>query len=111
VGTWDLDIPGIQAVLTKTQGVAKGFEAEMTSIQTGMQNGTQATQSQIIATAMSTFAEKIKPDLEFIVKRTGDAMTGAVNAVNAYEKGQLEMAANAQKAASSAKVPPAWEKK
>ncbi|WP_163568525.1 DUF6507 family protein [Fodinicola feengrottensis] len=110
MGAWDLHVPAIQGVLTKTQGVAKGFEAEMTSLQTSMQNGTQATQSQIIATAMSTFADKIKP-LEFVVKRTGDAMTGAVNAVNAYVKGDLEMAANAQKAASSATVPPAWEKK
>src|SRR5215475_2677140 len=102
---WDIDPGGVKGIVVKTQGVAAHFEDELKSIGTALEGGAHNGSSQIIADAISGYAEHAKGDITFVVHRTGAAMAAAVKATSAYLRGDLEMAANAQHSATSA--PPA----
>lgn len=67
-----------------------------------MQGGAANSSSEIVAGAISGFAEHVRADIEFVTHRTGAVMAAAANATNAYLRGDLEMAANAQRGATAA---------
>lgn len=100
--SWDIDPAGVQGVLQRTQEVALGFEREFTAYQTAMQGAAENSASEIVALALVGFAEAKMPKLQFLVDRTGAALTGAASATNAYIQGDLEMAATAQASATAA---------
>lgn len=100
--TWDIDVPGVQGVLKKTQTVAEEFNGQLKKVQTALQTGAKNTSSTIVAKAISEFVDQRQTDIEFVLKRTGSALTAAAQATQAYVNGDLEMAANAQRAAGQA---------
>lgn len=102
---WDIDPPGVQAVVTATDGVAAEFEGHATTLGTALDAAAGACGSDLVAGALTEFVEAKGPGVEFLFTRTGACLTAAVTATNAYVIGDEEMAATAQAAAAGAPDP------
>jgi Family of unknown function (DUF6507) len=105
VPSWDIQPAGVQAVLSSTESTAGEFEPQLTSLNTGLEGSATESSSPIVAESLAGFAASAQGNIEFVLTRTGAAMTGAAGATNAYVEGDLAMAANAQAAATAAPDP------
>ncbi len=117
MGKWDIDVSGVNSVLSGTGEVAGKLEGEFTSYSSNMEHagthaGTIAKGGKapeggggLVAVALAQFAQKTKPELQFIAARTGKSMKGAVEATKAYVHGDEQMAADAQRHAIQAPTP------
>lgn len=106
MGRWDISPSGVAGVLIRTEGVASEFEGQMTRLNTALEGAVGQSCSEIVASAVSGFLEQsATPGIDFVFIRTGACMTAAATATNHYLQGDLEMAANAQAAASAAPDP------
>ena len=103
---WDISPSGVQGVLSRTETVAHEFEGQMTRLRTALEGAVGESYSEIVASAVGGFMkESGMPAINFVFTRTGACMSGAAQATNHYVAGDLEMAANAQAAASAAPDP------
>lgn len=102
MGRWDIDPGGVRGVLGRVEGIASGFEGQMTRLNTALSGSAEQSSSEIVASALSGFAEAQKSSIEFVFTRTSSCMNAAAQATNAYLEGDLEMAANAQASATAA---------
>lgn len=102
MSTWDIHPSAVQGVLARTADVAGGFESALTGLSSSLEGAAAASSSGPVSTALGAFAATLGSDVDAVLRRTRSAMTGCVDAVNAYEAGDLEMAANAQASASAA---------
>lgn len=103
---WDIQPSGVQGVLSRTETVAQEFEGQMNRLRTALEGAVGQSSSEIVASAVGGFMEKSgMPAIQFVFTRTGACLSGAARATNHYLAGDLEMAANAQAAASSAPDP------
>src|SRR3954454_14019793 len=105
MGAWDIDPAGVSGVVNRTREVAEGFQTELKAIGAALIEAANNCGSAIVQQAISDYVTSATPDLKFVVHRTGQSMTAAVTATNAYVQGDLEMAATAQRSATAA--PPA----
>ena len=102
---WDIDPTGVRTVLQDTETVATEFEGQMTTLNTGVEGAMTQSSSGIVGSALAGYAESATSDIEFVFTRTGACLDGAAQAANAYLDGDLEMAATAQAAATTAPDP------
>jgi hypothetical protein len=102
---WDIDPTGVRSVLISTENVAKEFDGQMTTLNSGLEGAATQSSSDIVASALSGFAESAGVNLNFVFTRTGACLGGAAPAPNGYLDGDLEMAANAQSSAAAAPNP------
>lgn len=105
---WDIDIEGAVKVLTDTStaaqpfdGLAKDYGTKLQTISEGL-NWDVFT---VVAAAVGEYAQHWSPTLEAAAKQIGASLTGAQNAIKAYQDGQAEMALNAQRAAGRGEMP------
>ena len=105
MGAWDISPGGVRAVLARTQHVAAEFEAQMRALESAVQGAGAQCSSGIVGQALAGFFDWAASDIGFVFARTGACLTAAAQATNAYLRGDLEMAANAQAAASVAPDP------
>ncbi|MFF4159451.1 DUF6507 family protein [Streptomyces sp. NPDC001678] len=117
MSNWDIDVSGVNSVLSGTGEVAGKLEGEFKTYSTNMEHagthaGTIAAGGKapeggggLVAVALAQFAEKTKSDLQYIAVRTGKSMTGAVEATKAYVHGDEQMAQTAQSNALVAPTP------
>lgn len=103
--SWDIQPAGVRGVLSQTESLASEFDAQMVSLDAALQGAMTQASSGIVAGALAGFAEAQLAGIRFVFARTGAAINGAARATNAYVEGDLEMAANAQAAASGAPDP------
>jgi hypothetical protein len=99
---WDIDPAGVSGVVTRTGERAKGFETATTSMSNALSGAAGACGSEIVAGALSGFAQHVSPSITAVAQRTGRILTAAVDATKAYVAGDLEMAATAQSHATAA---------
>lgn len=97
---WDIDPHGVQGVLSKVATHADDLSTAATSVSTDLSNCANAIGASIVTQALSDFATARAKELQDAGTRVGAAMTGTVNAVTAYQKGNYDMAKNAQAAAT-----------
>ncbi|MFN2494734.1 MAG: DUF6507 family protein, partial [Pseudonocardiaceae bacterium] len=103
---WDISPSGVRGVLSRTETVAQEFEGQMTRLRTALEGAVGQSSSEIVASAVGGFMERsATPAIQFVFTRTGACLSGAAQATNHYLAGDLEMAANAQAAASAAPDP------
>lgn len=102
MGGWDIDPGGVQGVVQKTAHVAQGFEKELKTYGHNLSSAASNGGSGIVAKALNDFAAHHKSNIQGMINQTTRSLTGAVNATKAYVRGDLEMAANAQRNASAA---------
>jgi len=95
----------VQSVLTKTSSVARQFEGELTQIGAALQSSATGSASSVVAGAVAGYAEQLGSDMQAIAARTSSALTGCAQATQAYLDGDMEMAANAARAAGEAPTP------
>lgn len=107
MSAWDISPDGVRGVLTRTQGVATEFEGQMNSLNTAAQGAGSQCSSGIVGEAIAGFFDSAKSNIEFVFTRTGACLNAAAQATNAYIDGDLQMAANAQAAATAAPDPTA----
>jgi uncharacterized protein DUF6507 len=105
MSSWDIDPSGVRGVVGRTEGVAKSFEGQMTTLENALSGAAAQSSSGIVGEALSGFAEANKGQIQFVFTRTGACLNAAAQATNAYLDGDLTMAANAQRAASVAPQP------
>lgn len=99
---WSIDPPGVSGVVKRTGERAEGFETAATSMSNALSGAAGACGSEIVAGAISGFAQHIGPSIGAVAQRTGRVLTGAVDATKAYVEGDLAMAATAQSNAAAA---------
>lgn len=105
---WDIDVEGVNAVLTDTVTAAEPFDGLAKTYGTSLQaiaDGLNYDVFTVVAAALGEYATHWSPTLEAAAKQVGASLTGAQNAVKAYMEGQNEMALNAQRAAGRGEVP------
>ncbi len=104
---WDIDYAEALGVVKKAAGQATDYQSDFTGIEnaaTGL-NGA-LTRSQLVQAALAGFAsDVVAPALATVAGHTDSALRGTATAVNAYQAGQLEMAATAQANAAKAAYP------
>lgn len=98
---WDIDPDGVHGVLRRTQEVAEQFEDELTSISSALRSGAENGSSGIVAAALEGFATAVEGDIRFALERTGAVLKAALGSTNAYLRGDLDMAASTQAAATA----------
>lgn len=103
--SWDVSPSGVQAVLVQTSAVAQEFHVELRQAGDALQASAAGSSSGIVAQALSGFAEQLGADLQAVAARTSSALSGCAQATQAYVDGDLEMAANAARAAARAPTP------
>ena len=103
--SWDVSPSGVQAVLVQTSAVAQEFDAELRQAGDALASSATGSSSGIVAQALSGFAEQLGTDMQAVAARTSSALTGCARATQAYVDGDLEMAANAARAAAQAPRP------
>lgn len=109
MGRWDIDPGGVRGVLSKTQAAYEPLAEQAEDYLTSLKAAATATGSQIVAQALVGFATHHGATLTGIAQRTSRCFQGAVNATNAYLRGDEEMAARAQRnAVASVHQPPSW---
>ncbi|GAB2645490.1 DUF6507 family protein [Kribbella swartbergensis] len=105
---WDIDVEGVNKVLTDTSTAAQPFDALAKSYGdnlTAIMEGLNYDVFTVVAVAVSEYAQHWAPTLDAAAKQVGASLTGAQNAVMAYMNGQEEMALNAQRAAGNGVIP------
>lgn len=105
MSAWDIDLSGVQGVVSRTEGVGKAFEGQMTKLEAALSGAAGQSSSSIVAEALSGFAKANMDQIKFVFTRTGACLNAAVQATNAYVHGDLTMAANAQRSAAAAALP------
>lgn len=105
MAAWDIDPGGVAGVIAATQGIAREFETQAATLSAAIDGAGGECGSGLVAGALSELAAAQSVQVEGVYARTGACLTGAVNATNAYIDGDLQMAANAQAAATAAPVP------
>ena len=101
VGAWDIEPAGVGGVVNRTKDVAEDFEGQLTAIDGALSGGANNSGSGIVQQAISDYVNSSTPDIKFVVYRTGQTLTAAVKATNAYIEGDLQMAADAQRSATA----------
>ncbi|MFJ3228908.1 DUF6507 family protein [Streptomyces sp. NPDC086783] len=120
---WDIDPVGVQATLTKTGEAGGDLEKAATSLVTNMASAASSAGTAVpggqfsgpmvgpvpagtprvpvgpVAAALSKYLEERQKKLAYMAQRTVNSLKGAVAATNAYNQGDLDMAAEAQAAA------------
>ncbi len=105
---WDIDIEGVNKVLTDTVAEAKPFDGLAKAYGTNLgaiAEGLKYDMFMVVAAALGEYAQHWSPTLEAAAKQVGASLTGAQNAVKAYMEGQSEMALTAQRAAANGEIP------
>jgi len=105
---WDVDVPGVNSVLKKTQAAAKPFDGLAKSYGddlTDIMNGLNYDIFKVVASAVGEYSKHWAPTLEASAKQVGASLTGAMNATKAFMAGQEEMVQNAQRAAVRGEIP------
>ncbi len=96
---WDIHPAGVRGVLTKVETHAESLGTSVKAFATSLESAGSACGQSIVTAALGDFAKHRTGDLTAAGTRIKTAMTGTVNAVGDYLKGDLAMAANAQHAA------------
>jgi hypothetical protein len=104
---WDIDYAEALGVVRKAAGKAAGYETDMTGVETATTTLNAALpHSQLVQSAVAGFVTDVAaPELKTVAGHTDSAIRGTATAVNAYQAGQQEMAAQAQHNAAKAAYP------
>ncbi|MET0695694.1 MAG: DUF6507 family protein [Propionibacteriaceae bacterium] len=104
---WDIDYAEALGVVGRAAGKAEGYQKNFTGVEdaaTGL-NGV-LTHSQLVQSALNSFATEVAaPQLTTVAGHTDSAIRGTATAIHAYQAGQAQMAAEAQKNAAKADYP------
>jgi hypothetical protein len=98
---WDIDPEGVHGVLVRTEEVSGQFEDELSGISSALSSGAENSSSGIVAAAVEGFAAAVEPDIRFALERTGAVLKAALGSTSAYLRGDLDMAASTQAAATA----------
>lgn len=105
---WDISPSGVQHVLTETAKAAEGLSNTGKALQetapsaagsagTIQQGGVEKSGVQgPVGAALGEFFTAYQEKLAYVAVRTSNSLNGAATATNAYVKGDLDMAAQAQ---------------
>ncbi|PIE99243.1 MAG: hypothetical protein CR979_03325 [Propionibacterium sp.] len=107
MSNWKIDKPGVAQILTSTSSTAKEYEAllSLMSVRAAWLI-TALSKSELVKTAIGDWLDNCaSPGIIATSNVTGIAIGATTEAVIAYQDGELQMAANAQSAASAAAYP------
>ncbi|MFF6999483.1 DUF6507 family protein [Streptomyces sp. NPDC008313] len=118
---WDIDPTGVQATLTMVGEAGGRLEKAANSLVSDLASAASSAGTAVpgyhgpmigpvvpgtprnpvgpVASALSQWMTERQTKLAFMAKRTANSVEGTVKATNAYNQGNLEMAANAQREA------------
>ncbi len=105
MAAWDIEPGGVHGVVAATAGIAAEFDTHAATLNTAIDGAGAECSSGLVAGSLTELAAAQAVQVEGVYARTNACLAGARNATDAYIAGDLQMAANAQTAASSAPVP------
>jgi len=98
---WRIDPAGVESVLNDISASVNGTASALQSVQGGVAEVAGGA-GDIVNEALGAFLTKTQDDVDQVTYRLIGGVQGVTNAVDAYRAGDLEMAANAQRAGLSA---------
>lgn len=105
---WNIDVAGVGRIVGEAGRTAGHFEGELKSISFHLESAMKAAgtldfggesetpEVGLVGMTLGQYATAQQSDLAFIVARADKSLQGAVDATEEYNKGALDMAANAQ---------------
>lgn len=107
MASWDLDLPGIDAVLKNVATPAEALGEALSGLEGAVTAAATAAQSAAIGQALQEYFEQEEgPRIQGMSTRITASTSGVVDAVTAYSEGDLQMAAAHQQAAVEQVYPP-----
>ncbi|WP_030267365.1 DUF6507 family protein [Streptomyces violens] len=105
---WNIDPAGVGRIVGEAGRIAGHFEGELKSISSHLESAMKAAgtldfggesetpEVGLVGVTLGQYSAAQQSDIAFIVARAGKSLQGAVDATEEYDKGDLDMAANAQ---------------
>ena len=98
---WKIDLAGVKSVLHDVSGSVNGTASALQSVQGGVAEVAGGA-GDVVNEALGAFLTKTQDDVDQVTYRLIGGVQGVTNAVDAYKAGDLDMAANAQRAGVTA---------
>lgn len=105
---WSIDPEGVYGVVTRTAEVAQAFQAENQEFVDNVMSAEQNCQSVIVGQALADFFTRHKDTVPGLMSRAAASLHGAVNATDAYVRGDQAMAIRAHQNAVIAPTVDIW---
>ncbi|MFJ3385984.1 MULTISPECIES: DUF6507 family protein [unclassified Curtobacterium] len=100
-GSWKIDPAGVRSVLDGMQTSLDGTAAALQSVQTGVADASGGAGA-VVNEALGAFVDQVSDDVDQVTFRLVGGVQGVHGAVDAYVRGDLEMAAEFQRAGTTA---------
>ncbi|TCK63854.1 DUF6507 family protein [Curtobacterium sp. PhB136] len=100
-GSWKIDPAGVRSVLDGMQTSLDGTAAALQSVQTGVTDASGGAGA-VVNEALGAFVDQVSDDVDQVTFRLIGGVQGVHGAVDAYVRGDLEMAAASQRAGITA---------
>lgn len=94
---WRIDPAGVASVLSEVRESVNGTASALRAVQGGVAE-VAAGAGDVVNEALGAFVEGTQDDVDQVTYRLIGGVQGVTNAVDAYRAGDLDMAANAQRA-------------
>lgn len=98
---WEIDPAGVRAVLSGMQTSLDATASALQSVQTGVADAAGGA-GDVVGEALGAFVTQVADDVDQVTLRLVGGVQGVRGAVNAYEQGDVEMAADIQRAGTTA---------
>lgn len=98
---WKIDLAGVQSVLQDVSASVNGTASALQSVQGGVAEVAGGA-GDVVNEALGAYLTKTQDDTDEVTYRLIGGVQGVTSAVDAYKVGDLDMAANAQRAGVTA---------
>lgn len=98
---WKIDPAGVRGVLDGMQTSLDGTATALWSVQTGVADAAGGAGA-VVGEALGAFVAQVADDVEQVTLRLVGGVQGVRGALGAYEQGDLQMAADIQRAGTTA---------
>lgn len=105
---WSIDPEGVYSVVTRTAQVAEAFQAQNQEFVDNVTSAEQNCQSVIVEQALADFFIRHKDTVPGLMSRAAASLHGAVDATDAYVRGDQQMAIRAKQNAVIAPTVDIW---
>lgn len=105
-GSWNIDVAQSSAIIKSTGRDIAELRLEVKSLGSALEAAAAAIPGGPVVAALRDLSrERLGPDIEAIATRSEDAISSTVNALIAYQEGDVQMDRNAQAQAGAVDAP------
>jgi hypothetical protein len=106
-GAWNIDVPASRSVIGSAATSVEGLQEPIGQLQAALRGVSESVPSPVVQAALGALVEAvIVPATQGLVSKSVNVLERTAEAVDHYEAGDLNMAANAARGASA--MPAGW---